>query len=221
MKSFLNTLIDVLSEQHENYNIHKRDDNPFTAEFFQKLTPSNATEEEKGSVNDYTYDSRKINKDLWSTNGNNHKDIIDKISSYIDKAPAAPEDFHVYTGINGKKNETKGFIHIPAFTSTSSDIHVAAKFVSPAKNRHTVEYRNDINGDKVLHTIHHILKIHVKKGQKVGAYVAPHSDMPTEKEFLINKGHTITIGNHVDIKNAYDPTTIYRIHHATINMHDE
>ena len=137
-------------------------------------------------------------QDLWSTNGNNHKDIIDKISKDIDKAPA-PEDFHVYTGINGKKNETKDLFIYQIYINII-DIHVAAKVCQFAKNRHTEEYKKCINEIIVLHNYSSYLKDTYQKGQKLAHMLPPHSDIPTEKEFLINKGHTITIGNHVDIK---------------------
>ena len=79
----------------------------------------------------------------------------------------------------------------------------------------------------VKHTVHHILKIKVKKGQQVGAYIANHSNYSAENEFLINKNHTIHItGEYEDhhmpperyIKS--NPPRIYRVHHATVSLND-
>lgn len=223
VKKFHSILVNVLLDHFEDtYDINK-DDRSETSprnNFFHTLTPVNISDEEKESISDYTCHSKQINRDLWETGGVNHMGKIKNISSYLKKAPTPSEDFHVFTGINAVKNEPKGFLHIPSFTSTSSSLRVAADFVNGSKGRHTIEYHPDLYGELTPHTIHHILKIHVKKGQHVGAYIEQHSDLPHEKEFLINKGHTLTIKGHVDVRDSYRPTRIYRIHHATIDMDD-
>lgn len=196
--------------------------------FHQLHAPKTNNETHTNSIHGYTVASSRYNKELWGSENNNLHQKIENVSNGLKSADPAHEDFHVYTGINGNKNKIeKGDLHIPAFTSTSTSIHRAAKFVSPEKGRHTEEYHPDENGNMVKHTVHHILKIKVKKGQQVGAYIANHSNYSAENEFLINKNHTIHItGDYEDhhmpperyIKS--NPPRIYRVHHATVSLND-
>lgn len=176
------------------------------------------------ALTDYTIDSQPLNKKLWSGKSNNISEHLTKhISEALKTAPAAKNDLTVYTGVNATRNTLKkGDLHIPAYTSTSPDIHVAAAF---AKHRFTIEDTTDDNGTQIQHKVHHIIRINIKKGQHVGAYIASHSDNSNEHEFLINKGHTIHLdGTYEDHKQdvvyPYKNTTI-RIHNATITPDEE
>lgn len=185
--------------------------------FHEKHTPTSNIQ----SLRNYTATSSKVNKSLWK--GEPHEGA-QKISEGIKSAPAAHADFHVYTGISARNVKEKGDMHIPAFTSSSTSKHVASAFVSVSHDRHSVEMHPDADGILTPHTVHHIIDIHIKKGQHVGAYIAPHSHVPGENEFLINKNHTIHMsGNHEDHHHpAYggEHPRIYRIHHATITPHE-
>lgn len=187
-------------------------------EFHKKHAPSTNVQ----ALRKYTSTSSNINSSLWK---GEHHDDVQKISDGIKSAPPAQADFHVYTGISAKNVKEKGDLHIPAFTSTSTSKHVASSFVSGSHDRHSIEMHPDTDGILTPHTVHHIIDIHIKKGQHVGAYIASHSNVPGEKEFLINKNHTIHMtGTYEDHHHppAYGSETprIYRIHHATIDMDD-
>lgn len=215
------------SKEHLDFTHNEQNDHilPFDEQHFLKHEPIINDIQQKNAIDDYKLSSRNINRSLFGVEkaSKTNEYYIGHISDVLKSSPKAIDDFHVYTGINSTRAPTKGDIHIPAFTSTSTSIHRAAKFVEPNKNRHTEEYHPDENGNMVKHTVHHILKVNVKKGQQVGAYVANHSNYAAENEFLINKGHTIHIsGNHED---HYMPPhhsskdnnpRIYRVHHATI-----
>lgn len=171
---------------------------------------------------DYTVDSSELNRNLWKNAAN--KTEVDNISALLKSAPPAKKDLTVYTGVGNKRKDLTGDKHIPAFTSSTPDIHVAGWF---ARVRGTTENLPDKDGNIVPHTVHHIVKIHIKKGQHVGAFIASHSQEPSEQEFLINKNHTLhfdgTHEDHIqDLSDTHrsDEHHIFRIHNATITPHE-
>jgi len=217
--NFLNYFINLL----EQYNFDGEViENEHPDSFFSEHQPSHESTKDDDSLYYYTEDSKTINRNLWK--GEKH-DMHDKISNVLKSGRPAKKDFHVFTGVNANKNELKGNLHIPAFTSTSTRVSEAADFTPVKGSRHTTEkHVND--GVEKEYNIHHIIKIHVKKGQQVGAYISDFSQFPKEREFLINKGHTLHLsGEHEDhhmppYREGLNPR-IYRIHHATITMDDE
>ena len=62
----------------------------------------------------------------------------------------------------------------------------------------------------------------LKKGQHVGGYIGNIGRRKDEREFLINKGHTLhfngTVEDHVKEGSALSKPTVFRVHHATITM---
>lgn len=191
---------------------------------FEKHAPDVTHIDHRDMINYYTGNSSPMNKHLWRKKfgtavDNSYLDKnADKISDILKTAPAAKKDLVVYSGVNGERNALhKGDLHIPAFTSSSSDSRIASGF---AHSRHTVEDLPNADGDIVPHKVHHMIKIHIKKGQQVGAYVAEHSNYSDEKEFLINKNHTLHLdGTHEDHRQNDDDhtkNTYFRIHNATI-----
>ena len=117
---------------------------------------------------------------------------IKKISDAITHTPA-PHSFHVYTGLRGdpfKKRKLFGVhllgkspeghlkAHLPAFTSASLSPQIALNFSNWEENYGA--------------TKRHILKIHIPKGSKHGAYV-DHMSGHGEHEFLLDKGKNIRI----------------------------
>jgi len=236
MKTFKEHLnmIYSLNEQVVNPPIkfdHNDNEDPDKELFFIHHAPETKDNNQIDAIKSYCDHSTSMNKSLWKKKFDFIEDEKNAslLTDALKTAPAAKEDFHVYTGVNANRNEIKkGDLHIPAFTSASYSPIIAGRFVRPIENRHTEEYHPDEDGNMVKHTVHHILKIHVKKGQQVGAYIADHSFAPHEKEFLINKGHTIHIsGDYEDHhnppeENGYSRTRrIYRIHHATITPDDD
>jgi len=183
--------------------------------------PNVSNTSHSNAIRSYSASSKGLNRYLWENKHDaNHKnssldDDAKTLSDILKTAPAAKEDFHVYTGINSKRNKIeKGDLHIPAFTSTSTKDFVAGDF---GVKYHSLEDHPNKNGDIQPHMIHHILKIHVKKGQQVGAYIAPHSNYSDEHEFLINKNHTIHVSDDYE-DHPGEGNRIFRIHHATISM---
>lgn len=100
------------------------------------------------------------------------------VNHSLEHAPHAMNDFHVYTGISQVSpqswKKTYGYMHLPAFTSTSDDPRVAAEFG-----------HND--GPT------HIIRIRVRKGQRVGGYIQHVSRVPHEREFLMKSNLLLKI----------------------------
>ena len=69
------------------------------------------------------------------------------------------------------KQNRKGDLHIPAFTSTSTSIHRAAKFVSEKEGTPKNITQMKTNGKKTYSSSY--FKNKSKKGQQVGAYSKP------------------------------------------------
>ena len=114
------------------------------------------------------------------------KKNMDKMMEHV---PPAPHDFHVYTGLAGSPFAHKMGLPIhdytpeghakallPAFTSTSILPDVAHDFASKSSDGHD-----------------HMLKIHIPEGSRHGTYVATHSQVKSEHEFLLKRGLKIHI----------------------------
>lgn len=125
------------------------------------------------------------------------------LNKALSRAKAPDRDVHVFSGIKADPSEhilkNGGIMHLPAFTSTSTDIskaHFFAKEVdSPLKNA---------EGEKISPT-KHILKIKIGKGQQTGAYIPEHSGYSDEKEFLMKSNQVLKI--HPVPSIHHDPTT--------------
>lgn len=94
-------------------------------------------------------------------------------------------DVHVYHGISGwhpgeEAAKGNGRIRLPAYTSTSISKSIAHGFARGHKNPETGKPE------------HHILHIHLKKGQK-GVYAGDHSHFPDEKEMILPRNTTLKI----------------------------
>jgi hypothetical protein len=101
-----------------------------------------------------------------------HADIL---SNILNKAPPLHRDLDVYSGISGYSlhGSNKGDkIHIPAFTSSSTDKSIARAFAERDDSKNNFE----------------MLHFKLPKGSNHGGYIASRSSFPSEREFLINKG---------------------------------
>lgn len=147
---------------------------------------------EKGDISshikDYTFEDfngtssyNYIREHLSGTYLTNDPKIEELISILDDVTKSIPssQTFYTYRGLKDMtildrfKNLKKGsqLILDPSFMSTSVDMNRTLDFIGD------FEYSNEPVGI--------ILRILVKKGQKVGAYISEHSSMEREMEFLM------------------------------------
>lgn len=179
------------------------------------------------SLLSYTSNSSMLNNNLHKhfhgkkTQGpkNTFKQRVNEIDSALDNASLS-KDTHVFTGLPQGPHELfkrhkieKGQnlkVHLPAYTSTSTEYARAKRFASSANDRsskfgahvpvdHTVhEPLNELSKSELAtiksrdHKQKHILKIHLPKGTKAGS-VKHFSQYGHENEILLHRGHNLEI----------------------------
>ena len=120
------------------------------------------------------------------------KDHIKVINSHIKDSAPLTREHHVYSGLGSNFNpkahfeKNGGVIKTSAFTSASIHPQIATAFGN-----------HDYNKDQ------HILHFHLPAGYSKGAYIAPHSQVKEEKEFLLapNQKWKLTHHETVDVQN--------------------
>lgn len=158
------------------------------------------------AIRGYTDDSQELNSALWRHHGRgievapNLKKEAKSLDKVFDKVES-PNGVHVYTGLKQTpsiafakaRDHTKPLtVHLPGFTSASTDHRVAAEFAHD-----TSHWADDEHGiEPEMHK--HILKIYVPKGSKAMS-VRDYSFVPHEREVLLHRGANVTI-HHVPTK---------------------
>jgi hypothetical protein len=163
---------------------------------------------------------RKINKALYTGDSSDlntqHHDIIENLKSALVKHKTN-EDMTVSSGIkvspdSFRKEGDEGPIKMtmPAFTSTSLAVHVARDFAKPVRKE------GESSGDE------HVVHIDVPKGSH-GAYVAHHSAIPEEHEFILHPGarlHVDPLPSHISERTDWDGNRIKTHHWNARLVHD-
>lgn len=159
----------------------------------------------------YTAMSRVLNRVLHSDHKygkpekrhstDEHGFDVDHVDAAVNRNTLS-HDLHVYHGahFDASKEAAKhpeGHVHLPAYTSTTTDKKVARGF-------------SNANGSYE----HHILHLHLKAGQK-GAYVGKEKDNynSDQREFVLPRNSTIKV--HGSEQVSHQGRT-YTIHHATV-----
>lgn len=188
---------------------HTRDDGIASrlhaAHDFTKLHPDT----QKHVKNFSGMDSSGVNNHLWQKSQGKRSGNASKVRSmvsHLDKATSAhsaPEDFHVYSGVqfDPRTVQNKDAVKVPGFISASLNASSAS------------HHARGTGDDR------HILKINVKKGQK-GFFVGDHSHEPKEQEFLLPRNKTLKINPtpelHVGRKGHLAEPATYHLWHAEI-----
>ncbi len=163
---------------------------------------------------------KKINKSLYTGDSSDltpqHHDIIENLKSALAKHKTG-EDMTVSSGIkvspdSFRKENDEGPIKMtmPAFTSTSLSVHIARDFAKP------VQKEGESSGDE------HVVHIDVPKGSH-GAYVAHHSAIPEEHEFILHPGarlHVDPLPSHISERTTFDGERIKTHHWNARLVHD-
>jgi hypothetical protein len=177
---------------------------------------SHFTPEHKTSIKDYTYNSKALNGFHWN-NHNKTSDAYSKEPLYIERmkretkdmdsvinAHETPHELNVYSNSRHDPRElknSKAIVHHPAYLSATLSRHVAKGIVWNAK-------KDKETGE--LH--HHIMKIHVSEGH-AGAYVDHHSQLSSQKEFILPRGLNMKYHKTESQKFGNDN---YHYHHMSI-----
>lgn len=197
---------------HNSYNIH---DGPA---------------EDYDAVNRYTGSySSKLNKHLINPESSpsyladEFESDAKHLSSVIKKhATPLKAESHFYSavGFDPSKHfeEGNGTIHMPAFISSSANPHLTREFgnieqpktIETAKKmtpKEPFEYGSIQAGQKVDTIVqqkkvrnHHVIHFKCPPGYKGGLYIAPHSKIEEEHEFLLDKGQKWKLEKHEVIR---------------------
>lgn len=155
---------------------------------------------------DYTLDSTDINRDLWKHKKNmfipvQRLSTVNTINRNLDENKPLSDDLIVYSGVRRDPQElvkdSGGLLHHPAFLSTS---------INP---------RTALNFSETSNGAIHLLKIKLRKGQRVGSYIGEKSTHSTENEYLIKANNMLHITPEYDIHIGKNGEPI-KIHHAIV-----
>lgn len=117
------------------------------------------------------------------------KTLYHGIGELLHSPPKLPMNMRVYSGIGSgfhlteKIKEGNGLVHFPAYTSTSLRHQKAVNFSSPVLHRKGMSEQ--------MKRYPEIMAIDLPEGSQHGLYLEKHSNIPSEKEFLLNRGTTI------------------------------
>jgi hypothetical protein len=165
----------------------------------------------------------KENDDKWTKDWKNdhrksHEKLVSGLDSILNRS-RVPRNITVMHGINAVSSENfnpgevasqhpERHIRMPAYLSTTVDPSVATSFAKPIK----------WEGDIKKPTTTHILRIHLKRGQKGYRYVGDRSSIAGEHEGILGRGKLLKIGEHPTI---IDHPTGGQIHVWDAHMVDE
>ena len=155
----------------------------------------------------------KPDDDTWAKNWKNgnkvrHEKLVNGLDSVLNRSKV-PRNLTVYHGINAPASEKFNpgevasqhpdrHVRMPAYLSTTVDPHIASAFAKPQK------YVNE----KRQPTTTHMLRIHLKRGQKGFRYVGDRSSIGGEREGILARDKTLKIAEH--------PTVV---HHSETGGH--
>ena len=157
----------------------------------------------------------KPDDDTWAKDWKNenkvrHEKLVKGLDSVLNRSKV-PRNLTVYHGINAPASEKFNpgevasqhpdrHVRMPAYLSTTVDPHIASAFAKPQK------YVNDERQP----TTTHILRIHLKRGQKGFRYVGDRSSIGGEREGILARDKTLKIAEHPTV--VHHPETGGHIH---------
>ena len=185
------------SEQIDNHHVHRME-SVGSIHDRNKLKKNDA-------LYKYSVRSQRYNGALHEKIIPDHiKQDIKSIDKSLDSA-SIDHDTHVYTGM---RHSPAGYftgsgtakVHLPAYTSTSTDYGVACVFAKlHAHSAEQIAKHTPINSDCKHYdpaaSTRHVLKLHLPKGTKAGS-VMHFSKYDDEHEILLHRGHNIEIHPH-------------------------
>lgn len=198
----------------ENDNIHLGHGTEYVHKKINKHDPKFKNGRYSQHVYEYTRGSTHINKHLINKSQNNLSDYdnneymkktVNGIDKYLNKSKL-DHDVHVYHGLKhwhpgDEAAKGGGHIKLPAYTSTSIDKQKSIKFGSANSD--------DKN--------HHILHIHLQKGDKA-SYLGTNSSFEDEKEMLLPRNTVLKVHPHFT-ECLHDGKT-HKIWHCTVHSQD-
>ena len=218
MKKYEDLLLEMIEDKFTTAHIDNHIEPKTNIESeFKKLEIPKLTH----SIKDYTQGSKEINRALWKVKKGEYEiskpqaEMIQDIHDTLDTSILPHDDISVYSGVRRNPQEmvkdSGGILHHAPFMSASMSPTVGLGFSSPVRTRLKDGSEEDV---------HHIIKINIRKGQKVGGYLGDKSQFSHEKEYLIKSNQVLHINPEYEeiILRGYDGNVKRRvhIHHAVI-----
>jgi hypothetical protein len=147
-------------------------------------------EDDAESIRHYTENSTLMNRRLYREHTTGTSSPHPMAMDGVIKKNSLPHDLHVYSGVKWNPGEVaakhpEGHVHLPAFTSTSTDPYVAHGFARD----HAI---NKATTNSHEHTENHIIHFHLKEGQ-TAKYVGHTSEVKDEHEVILPRNTTIKV----------------------------
>jgi hypothetical protein len=145
---------------------------------------------------DHHPDDDTWTKDWKNNNKARHEKLVKGLDSVLNRSKA-PRNLTVYHGINAPSSEKFNpgevasqhpdrHVRMPAYLSTTVDPHVASSFARPER----------WEGDEKKPTTTHMLRIHLKRGQKGFRYIGNRSAIAGEREGILKRDSVLKIAEH-------------------------
>lgn len=152
----------------------------------------------------------KWTKDWKNDNEKNHHRLVNNLDSVLNRSKV-PRNLTVFHGINAPSSEKfnpgkaasqhpERHVRMPAYLSTTVDPHIASNFAKP----------ETWENDNRVPTTTHMLRIHLKRGQKGFRYVGERSAIQAEREGILKRDSVLKIGEHPTV--VHHPKTGGQIH---------
>lgn len=216
-------LSDWMAARENNHLSNKVDTGEYYREVGAKLNTAKPDGSIRGlSVNEFTQNSRPINKHLISTNNQPNEKLtlgqrekIPHLDSFI-QDNKIPHDVTTYSavGFDPRKKIVDGSMDSPAYISTTPDKLIAKDYVD--------------RGSKSNQKTKHIIAFNLKKGQ-LAANITAHSSTDRNRsnnprfrphnEVLIGRGARLHY-SHTDSYQDPKTGTIFHVHHMHITHGD-
>lgn len=152
------------------------------------------------------------------------KHHIEEIDNDL-KHTTAKSDLILYSGLpespiakNGEWNHsrTSKIVHLPAYTSTSTNVHTATRFTGI--DEQTKHLDSDHHG-LILPNARHIVRISVPKGTTGVASARNFSTNTNENEFIMARGHSVEIHHRPTLLNKSYKDPVYMWHAHVFGYH--
>ena len=145
---------------------------------------------------DHHPDDDTWTKDWKNNNKVRHEKLIKGLDSVLNRSKA-PRNLTVYHGINAPSSKKFNpgevasqhpdrHVRMPAYLSTTVDPHTASQFAKPEV----------WEGTEKKPTTTHMLRIHLKRGQKGFRYVGDRSSIGGEREGILKRDSVLKIAEH-------------------------
>lgn len=216
----LSTLTEVYSGKESQFHI----DDSTAGKIHSLLELSDQPQHVMKSLIHYSQNgSKDINNHLWEKYKNDVS-IPDHILQHISNISSALKShtpvngLTLYTGVHESPATTAGFewnstrpiklLHLPAFTSSSTNFNTAVRFTAVDKT--SIHHESDHHGI-ILPRARHVIQLNFEEKIPSAASMIKHSTDPQEEEVLLGPNHSFELHPRPTLIKEYeDPVYVWK-----------